>query len=295
MPAGSPGGVAVRFEHVSKTFATARGSVAALRDVSGEVAAGTVLTLVGPSGSGKSTLLSLVNLMVAPDEGRVRVFGREVRDWDPPALRRTAALVFQRPALIPGSVRENVSLAARLQGRALDHPERFLQAVGLPGELLDRDARELSGGQMQRLGLARALVLEPRILLLDEVTSALDPSTVREVETFIADLCRRRGVTVLWVTHDLDQARRVGDWTWLLAAGRLVEARPTGDFFARPENPLTVRFLKGELVAPGEPAGAGMGERGAGGAGGEAGTGGAGADAGGDPADGGGNARAQPD
>ncbi|ADG07388.1 ABC transporter ATP-binding protein [Kyrpidia tusciae] len=243
---------AVRFEQVSKTFVTARGPVRALRGISGEVPAGAILTLVGPSGSGKSTLLSLVNLMVTPDEGRVFVFGREARTWDPPALRRTAALVFQRPPVVPGSVRDNLSLGARLQGRPLDHPEDFLEMVGLPRELLDQDARELSGGQLQRLGLARALVLEPRILLLDEVTSALDPSAVREVETFLTDLCHSRGVTILWVTHDLDQARRVGDWTWLMAAGEIIEAKATEDFFMQPDNPLTLRFLAGGHIQPGE-------------------------------------------
>jgi len=186
--------------------------------------------------------------MVTPDEGRVFVFGREARTWDPPALRRTAALVFQRPPVISGSVRDNLTLGARLQGRPLAHPEDFLEMVGLPKDLLDQNAQELSGGQLQRLGLARALVLEPRILLLDEVTSALDPSAVREVETFLVDLCHSRGVTILWVTHDLDQARRVGDWTWLMAAGEIIEAKATEDFFSQPENPLTLRFLAGEHI-----------------------------------------------
>ncbi|MBX6395995.1 MAG: phosphate ABC transporter ATP-binding protein [Alicyclobacillaceae bacterium] len=246
--------IAIRFDHVSKMFSGDRDDrIEALRDITGDVPKGAILTLVGPSGSGKSTLLTLCNLLATPDEGTVTVLGREIREWDPPSLRRTVGLVFQRPAFVPGTVLDNLALGARLQGRTIDNPAQHLQAVGLPENLLPRDARDLSGGQQQRLALARVLVNTPTILLLDEATSALDPSAARDIEALILDLRDRKGTTVLWVTHDLEQARRVGDWTWLLVEGRLVEARPTVDFFEHPEHPLTKRFLQGELSGGTQP------------------------------------------
>lgn len=238
--------IAVRFIHVSKIFSAAGSRVAALYDVSGEVPRGSVLTVIGPSGSGKSTLLALCNLLLTPDGGEVWVLGREVRRWNPPDLRRAAGLVFQRPAFVPGTVLDNLLLAARLHNRRAADPEACLSEVGLPADVLLRDPRELSGGQQQRLSLARTLVNDPEILLLDEITAALDPSASRDIESLILARRAERGTTVLWVTHDWEQARRVGDYTWLLVAGRLVKAAPTPQFFENPPDEQVQRFWGGE-------------------------------------------------
>ncbi|RIV24672.1 ATP-binding cassette domain-containing protein [Alicyclobacillaceae bacterium I2511] len=244
---------AIRFEHVCKEFiqGSQKAPVSVLKDVSGVVQKGSVVTLVGPSGAGKSTLLSLCNLLLTPDEGRIFLAGTEVRVWPVQELRRHAALVFQSPVVFPGTVLENLEFGLKLQGKRLDNPEHWLQQVGLPTDILEQQAEDLSGGQKQRVALVRVLVTEPRILLLDEVTSALDVSAAREVEEWLLTWQRQTQNTVLWVTHHLEQARRVGDWTWLFVAGRVVEQAPTDVLFTHPQMELTQRFLRGELSGGG--------------------------------------------
>ncbi|WP_018130379.1 ABC transporter ATP-binding protein [Effusibacillus pohliae] len=243
--------VAVRFQQVNKWFPGKVGNIQILQDISGEVPTGKILTIVGPSGSGKSTLLSLCNLLLTPDGGEVRIHGKEVRKWDIPQLRREVGLVFQMPTMFPGSVLDNLALPARLRREELRRPEEYMESVGLSEELLSRKAEDLSGGQKQRVSIARALVNRPSVLLLDEITSALDPAAAKAIEELILRIRREQGTTILWVTHDLEQARRVGDLTWLLAGGRLVEARDTQSFFEQPEADLTREFLHGELSGRG--------------------------------------------
>ena len=121
---------------------------------------------------------------------------------------------------------------------------KYMDYVGLTEDLLSREAKELSGGQRQRLSLARTLVNEPAVLLLDEVTSALDPISAHEIEELILRINREQHTTILWVTHDLSQAERVSDQTWLLVDGRLVEAAPTKLFFTEPKEEQTRQFLE---------------------------------------------------
>lgn len=242
---------AIRFVEVEKKFTVKEGSLPVLRGVSGEVPAGALLTLLGPSGSGKSTLLSLCNLMLTPDRGKVFVEGKEIRDWDIPALRRRVGMVFQTPTMLPGTVLDNLQLSANLRGETLEQPEQFLQSVGLSADYLSRHAQDLSGGQKQRVALARTLVNHPSILLLDEVTSALEPATVREIEELIKSIQAKHGTTILWVTHNLEQAHRIGDLAWLMIDGQLVEQGRAESFFNRPQHDLTRRFLQGELMEGG--------------------------------------------
>ena len=237
----------IEFRHVGKSMKQGNQIVPVLRDLSGVIPHGCVVTLVGPSGSGKSTLLSLCNLLITPDEGEVYVHGREVREWSIPGLRQTVGLVFQSPAMFPGTVMDNLQYGPQLRGETLGNPKRVLQSVGLAEDMLARDAGELSGGQKQRIALARTLVNNPEVLLLDEVTSALDPSAARDVEEWILKVHEERGTTLLWVTHSLEQARRVGDWTWLLVDGQMAEVAPTEEFFETPKSDVTARFLAGEL------------------------------------------------
>lgn len=242
---------AIRFSHVSKGFVGKQGFQPVLKDFSGTVPKGRVVTVVGPSGAGKSTLLSLCNLLESADEGEVSVLGRPVGDWPIRQLRRTVGLVFQTPTVLPGTVLDNLMVSVQLHGGSLTSPEVHLQRVGLSPDLLSQDAQTLSGGQKQRVAMARTLVSQPPVLLLDEVTSSLDLAAAREVEELIVRLQREGELTLLWVTHDLGQAQRVGDETWLLVQGQLVEVAPTGQFFSDPTADTTKQFLAGTLFAGG--------------------------------------------
>src|SRR3954447_20782446 len=148
----------IEFSHVSKTFMNQTEAVHVLKGISGKVKKGTILTIVGPSGSGKSTILSLCNLLQTPDKGEVLIHGREVREWDIQELRRTVGIAFQSAPMMQGTALENLTLPARLQGKELDNPGKYMEYVGLSEDLLSREAKELSGGQRQRLSLARTLV-----------------------------------------------------------------------------------------------------------------------------------------
>jgi putative ABC transport system ATP-binding protein len=178
--------------------------------------------IAGPSGSGKSTVLRLLNRLADPDVGRVLYEGSDVRERDPLALRREVALVPQLPALIEGSCAENVAYGARLAGREFDH-RRCLELAGLSASFEQRSARRLSVGEQQRLMLARALALEPQVLLLDEPTSALDEQARQAVESTLRDLRARTSISTVLVTHDLAQARRLADWVVRLETGRVIE------------------------------------------------------------------------
>ncbi len=166
--------------------------------------------VVGPSGSGKSTLLRLLNRLADPDAGEVRFRGRPLRELDVLELRREVALVPQLPALLEGSVGDNVAYGARLADREPDIG-RALALAGLDDSFADRDGGGLSVGEQQRVMLARALALEPRVLLLDEPTAALDARTRDAVEATFGRLRERLDISLVLVTHDPAQARRLGD------------------------------------------------------------------------------------
>ncbi len=193
-----------------------RGGKAVLRDLSVRLPAGAVC-VAGPSGSGKSTLLRLLNRLVDPDRGVVRYRGRDVRDRDVLSLRREVCLVPQLPALLDGTVADNISYAARLAGKQADSG-RLLDLAGLDASFAQRDAARLSVGEQQRVMLARALALEPALLLLDEPTSALDEAARDSVERTLLELRERLGVSWVLVTHDPDQAARMADCVVTLSA-----------------------------------------------------------------------------
>jgi putative ABC transport system ATP-binding protein len=241
-----PDGPALRFENVGKRVVGEDGPRQVLRGINGRVESGRIVTLIGPSGAGKSTLLAICNLLQTPDEGKLWVWGREVRDWRPTDLRRRVGLVLQQPVMLPGTVADNLAMAPRLRGEAAPEAAEQLRQVGLPPDLAARPAADLSGGQKQRIALARTLANQPDILLVDEVTSALDRESAQVIEQLIVHLAKSRSLTVLWVTHDLAQAARVGDETWLLAAGEVVEQTPTREFFTEPRTEFGRRYLRGQ-------------------------------------------------
>jgi ABC-type multidrug transport system fused ATPase/permease subunit len=201
-----------------------------LRDLSARIPGGATC-IAGPSGSGKSTLLRLLDRLSDPESGTVRYRGRDVREHDPLELRREVMLVPQLPALLDGTVEDNLRFAGGLGGR--EPPvERLLGLAGLDRSFAERDAGRLSVGEQQRAMLARALALEPRVLLLDEPTSALDPETTGAIEETFAELRERLELDLVWVTHDLGQARRVSDWLVRIEGGRAVGAGPTAELLA---------------------------------------------------------------
>jgi putative ABC transport system ATP-binding protein len=190
-----------------------------LDSVDAEIAPGAT-AVVGPSGSGKSTLLRLLNRLADPDEGEVSYRGRPLAARDPLALRREVSLVPQLPALLDGTVGSNLRYAAGLAGEPLE-AERCLALAGLGAAFEDRDVGELSVGERQRAMLARALAQRPRVLLLDEPTSALDPAARDEVEATLLRLRRELDISLIVVTHDSEQARRLGERALRLEAGRV--------------------------------------------------------------------------
>jgi putative ABC transport system ATP-binding protein len=198
-----------------------------LRELSARIPAG-VTCVAGPSGSGKSTLLRLLDRLSDAEAGVVRYRGTDVRERDPLELRREVVLVPQLPALLEGTVEDNLRFAAELAGREPDLG-RLLDLAGLDASFAGRDGSKLSVGEQQRAMLARALALEPRVLLLDEPTSALDPETTRAIEGTLLELHERLEIDLVWVTHDLGQAWRMSDWLVRITDGRAIGQGPTAE------------------------------------------------------------------
>ena len=201
-----------------------RGKRTVLEDVTCRLPEG-ASCVAGPSGSGKSSLLRLLDRLADPASGTVRHQGEDVRERDPLELRREVALVPQLPALLDGTVADNLSYAASLGGGSPDVP-RLLELAGLDAGYADRDAARLSVGEQQRAMLARALATDPGVLLLDEPTSALDEAARDAVEATLRDLLQRLGISLVLVTHDLAQARRMADWVVRLDEGTLSSQGP---------------------------------------------------------------------
>jgi ABC-type multidrug transport system fused ATPase/permease subunit len=210
-------------QHLSLAYPGRRGqsSAAILNDVSFTVERGHALALVGPSGSGKSTLLRCLNRLIEPTAGTVRFDGRDIRSFDPRELRGRVALVMQTPVLFEGTVRDN--LRVRPADAPGDFSEERLRAtlaeVGLERQMLDRDSATLSGGEKQRVTIARALMRDPQALLLDEPTSALDPPNALLVAETISKLRATRGFSIVAVTHQPDLVSRLGGGLLYLVNG----------------------------------------------------------------------------
>lgn len=207
-----------------------RGGRRVLDSVSAPVPEGAT-AIVGPSGAGKSTLLRLLNRLVDPDAGEISYRGRSLTEYEPLVLRREVSLVPQLPALLEGTVESNLRYAADLAGKRLD-AKRCLRLAGLDPEFAGRDVARLSVGEQQRAMLARALSQEPAVLLLDEPTSALDHAARDAIEATLAELRRELEISVVLVSHDPEQARRLSDWVVRLQDGRAIEAGPLEEVLA---------------------------------------------------------------
>ena len=213
-----------------------------------EIHRGEILALVGPTGSGKSTLLRLLHLLEEPTAG-ILAFEGKVHGFPAPLeIRRRITMVFQRPLLLRGTVLDNVRYGAGLRRRPEENRIRdLLRALGLDS-LAEAPAFPLSGGEIQRVAVARALAVDCPVLLLDEPTANLDPAHVLHIERIIHSLREESGVTIVIVTHNLSQARRLADRIALLLDGRLVEAAEPDRFFDRPQDPRTSAFVRGDII-----------------------------------------------
>jgi putative ABC transport system ATP-binding protein len=201
-----------------------------VNDVSFEVQTGEVLAIVGPSGSGKSSLLRLLNRLDEPTSGTVYVEGTDYRQIAPRELRRKLGLVNQRPYLFPGTVEQNLRFGPLQHGESLSQEsiEQLLARVGLKG-YAGRNVANLSGGEAQRVSVARTLANSPLVLLLDEPTSALDDTSKLEVESAIQNIVDDQGLTCVLVTHDTAQASRLAARALVLEAGRIVRIGPINE------------------------------------------------------------------
>jgi len=232
------------------------GSKQTLFDISMGIAANRVTALIGPSGCGKSTLLRTLNRMhetvrSARLEGEILLDGKNILSQDVTSLRRRVGMVFQRPNPFPKSIFDNVAYGPRINGSKMpiaECVEQSLRRAALWDEVKDhlhKSAYELSGGQQQRLCIARALAVDPEVLLLDEPCSALDPISTAKIEELLVqlkDLC-----TIVTVTHNMQQAARVSDFTAFLLIGQLIEFSPTPQLFTTPGDPRTEEYITGRF------------------------------------------------
>jgi ABC-type polar amino acid transport system ATPase subunit len=249
VPAQSPGGPLVQVEGLHKSF----GSNVVLNGIDLEVAAGEALVVIGASGSGKSTLLRCINLLEPIDNGRIFLDGEEItaKGAKVASIRQRIGIVFQQFNLFPHlKAIDNVTLAARRVRRmprrdAEKKAHELLSRVGLD-EKAKQYPHQLSGGQQQRVAIARALMMEPRVMLFDEVTSALDPELVGEVLVVMRDLANS-GMTMVVVTHEMQFAREVGDRLIFMDEGKIVEEGVPTDVLDRPKQERTKRFLRRSL------------------------------------------------
>lgn len=219
-----------------------------LHDIDLEIQRGQITALIGPSGAGKSALLRLLNRLSDPVAGEISYSGRPIADYPIGELRRRVGFVFQTPVVFPGTVRDNLLVAAEIVGTPSDEiaprVEENLRLAELDADFADRDATRLSVGQKQRVNIARALMTAPETLLMDEPTASLDPETADKLGRTIVRLSAERGLTVVAATHRLAEARELSDYTVMLEAGSVIEAGPTVELFERSSHPRLRAFLK---------------------------------------------------
>jgi len=241
-------------DHVFKRPPSGNRDTYILSDLTFEVREGEIFSILGPSGAGKSALLRLLNGLDEPDRGAILFHGTALGEMDVFELRQTVGMVFQQPALLPGTVQDNLDYPRRISRRtgtlSLEDRE-LLQVVGLSPDLLERDSTALSVGQQQRIMIARALLTNPKVLLMDEPTSALDPSATRRILELAGDLRQEYGLTIVFVTHDIPEAEEIADRVLLLVEGRIKIIDSADTFFSGNTSRLARRFLSGELDTSG--------------------------------------------
>ena len=263
----------IRLEALTKTYAAPQGTVTAVDGVSLEVGAGETCVLLGPSGCGKTTTLRLINRLVAPTSGKVFLAGRDTAQVDPVALRRGIGYVIQQIGLFPNmTVAENIGVVPRLLGwseaRRRERADELLALLALPpSQFAHRYPNELSGGQAQRVGVARALAVDPPVLLMDEPFAALDPLNREAIQDEFLRMQRKLRKTILFVSHDIDEAVKMADRIAIFHSGRLVQYAAPDAMLAHPADAFVAGFIgsdrtlkrlrlirAGEVMTPAAPA-----------------------------------------
>lgn len=219
-----------------------------LENISGKIAKAKITAFVGPSGAGKSTLLKMCNRLISQTSGKIEVFNQPIEQFNPIELRREVGISLQSAPMINGTVFDNLNLPKKLQQATLSTRDAItiLKDVGLDETFLKKDAKNLSGGQKQRVSIARTLINKSKILLLDEITSALDPTATKEIEQLILSLNKKYNVTIILVTHNIEQAIAISDEVWVLMNGSLIEICASNQL-KNSSNPQIQQFLSGVL------------------------------------------------
>jgi len=235
----------VSFQEVTKVY---QDDIRAVDGVSLEVEEGEFLCLIGPSGCGKTTLLKMVNRLIEPTSGKIFVEGREIREWDLIRLRRHIGYVIQQIGLFPHlTVEENMTYVLSIMGKPLAERRRkareLLTMVSLDASYLSRFPRELSGGERQRVGVARALASDPRIILMDEPFGALDQITREQLQGELLRLHRLLRKTIIFVTHDLQEAMKLGTRLGIMRRGRMLQVGTPSELLFAPQDPFVEEFL----------------------------------------------------
>lgn len=236
---------AVEFKQVSKNY----GSGYVLQNFDLIIQSGKIVTIIGPSGCGKTTLLKMINRLIEPEDGTVLVEGKNVSGLDPVELRRDIGYVIQQIGLFPHmTIEQNISIVPRLKGEKkkelLARTEELLQLIGLsPEQFRSRYPHELSGGQQQRIGVARALAANPSIILMDEPFSALDPISRIQLQKELINLNERVKKTIVFVTHDIDEALKIADQIVLLKDGQIIQTGSPAELLDKPANDFVREFL----------------------------------------------------
>ena len=222
-----------------------------LKDVNLRIEAGEFMVLVGPSGSGKTTMIKMINRLLEPTDGNIYMDGKRIKDYDERELRLSTGYVLQAIALFPNlTVAENIALIPEMKGwgkeRVASKTVELLEKVGLPAsDYADRKPHELSGGEQQRIGIVRAIIAEPRILLMDEPFSALDAISRKQLQALTKDLHKEFGMTTIFVTHDTDEALKLGDRIAVLQEGEIVQVADSKIILVKPANDFVADLFGG--------------------------------------------------
>ena len=221
-----------------------------LKNITGSFPKGKITTLVGPSGAGKTTLLKLCNGLLAPTSGEIYIHDKHITTYEPVKLRRHIGIALQSAPMIKGTVFQNLALPLELQGKQLNEQDAIetLEDVGLEKQYLHRKAEDLSGGQRQKVSIARTLMNRSEILLLDEITSALDKTSLYEIEELIVKINQKYKTTIIWITHNLDQAISIGNYTWVMMNGEVIETGES-NLLKHPKNNQVKQFVQGGLAS----------------------------------------------
>jgi len=239
----------IKLENVTKAFETPAGTVVAADRINMEVADGEICVLLGPSGCGKTTTLKMINRLIEPTSGKIYIDGKDTDRYDPVDLRRTIGYVIQQIGLFPNmTVEENVCVVPKLLGwdmaKARKRASELLATINLePALFLKRYPRELSGGQQQRVGVARALAADPPVLLMDEPFGAIDPINREVIQDEFLKMHRRLKKTVMFVSHDIDEAVKMADKVAIFRAGRLEQFDSPDQVLAHPVNAFVADFV----------------------------------------------------